>query len=135
MGSSGKVALCARNRAVGFGPAVRFWYSYVHMLKQVSRALLFVFSVVTVFAQGTTSRILGTVQDASGAVVPAATVKLVNEGTRVTFETQTSTNGAYFFEAVQPGNYGIVVEANGFRKFESHKNRVAIGQPTTVLPS
>jgi hypothetical protein len=102
------------------------------MPKQVSRALLFVFSIVTVFAQGTTSRVLGTVQDASGAVVPEATVKLVNEGTRVTFETRTSTTGAYFFEAVQSGDYELDVEASGFRKFTSHNNAVTIGQPTTI---
>src|SRR5215831_12413908 len=102
------------------------------MLKQVSRALLFVFSVVTVFAQGTTSRVLGTVQDSSGAVVPGASVKLINEGTRVTFETKTSAAGTYFFEAVQSGSYELDVEANGFRKFQTHNNTVAIGQPTTI---
>jgi hypothetical protein len=85
-----------------------------------------------VFGQGTTSRVLGTVQDATGAVVPSATIKLVNEGTRVTFTTKTSTAGTYLFEAVQPGSYEIDVEAAGFRKFTSHANMVSIGQPTTV---
>src|SRR5947209_12026076 len=102
------------------------------MQNQVSRALLFVFSIVTVFAQGTTSRVLGTVQDSSGAVVPGATVKLINEGTRVTFQTQTSSAGTYFFEAVQSGEYEVDVEASGFRKFTSHNNEVTIGQPATV---
>ena len=74
----------------------------------------------------------GTVQDSSGAVVPDASVKLVNEGTRVTFETTTSAAGAYAFEAVQPGTYRLDVEASGFRKFISRNNVVTIGQPTTV---
>jgi hypothetical protein len=102
------------------------------MQKQVSRTAVFVFSIVTAFAQGTTSRVIGTVQDATGAVVPNATVKLINEGTRVTFQTNTSNAGAYFFEAVQPGEYEVDVEANGFRKFTSHNNSVNIGQPATV---
>jgi hypothetical protein len=84
------------------------------------------------FGQGTTSRVLGTVQDSSGAVVPAAAVKLINEGTRQTFEAQTSTSGAYAFEAVQSGSYQLDVEAQGFRKFSSRNNLVNIGQPTTV---
>ena len=43
---------------------------------------LAVCACVSAFGQGTTSRVLGTVQDSSGAVVPNASVKLVNEGTR-----------------------------------------------------
>src|SRR5947209_1580566 len=84
------------------------------------------------FGQGTTSRVLGTVQDSSGAVVPNASVRLVNEGTRVTFETNASVSGAYAFEAVQTGTYRLDVEASGFRKFSSLGNVVNIGQPTTI---
>jgi hypothetical protein len=85
-----------------------------------------------IFAQGTTSRLLGTVQDSSGAVVPKATVKLINEGTRAAFETQTSAAGTYVFEAVQPGQYEVEVSSSGFRTFTSRNNQVTIGQPTTV---
>jgi hypothetical protein len=84
------------------------------------------------FAQGTTSRVLGTVEDATGAVVPGVTVKLVNEGTRVTFDTKTSATGTYVFEAVQPGSYELDVEAAGFRTSISTGNLVTIGQPATI---
>jgi hypothetical protein len=94
--------------------------------------VFFVCACSTAFGQGTTSRVLGTVQDSSGAVVPAASVKLINEGTRQTFEARTSAAGAYAFEAVQTGAYQLDVEAQGFRKFTSHNNLVDIGQPTTV---
>src|SRR4249920_15707 len=94
--------------------------------------MLFVCACATAFGQGTTSRVLGTVQDATGAVVPQASVKLINEGTRLTFETSTSASGAYAFEAVQSGTYQLEVEATGFRKFSSRNNLVNIGQPTTV---
>ena len=94
--------------------------------------VLFVCASAIAFGQGTTSRVLGTVQDSSGAVVPAASVKLINEGTHLTFETKTSASGAYAFEAVQTGTYQLDVEASGFRKFSSHNNLVDIGVPTTV---
>src|ERR1043165_4714731 len=87
---------------------------------------------VPAFAQGTTSRVLGTVQDPSGAPIANAGTQLTNEGTRVSFHTTTSATGTYVFEAVQPGEYEIDVEAGGFRKFVSHGNAVAIGQPTPV---
>src|SRR5204862_4694690 len=84
------------------------------------------------FGQGTTSRVVGTLQDSTGSVVPNASVKLINEGTRVTFETATSAAGTYVFEAVQPGSYELDVEANGFRKFVSRGNPATIGQPATI---
>ncbi len=87
---------------------------------------------VGLFAQGTTSRVLGVVQDPSGAAVPGATVRLVNEGTQVSFATRTSESGTYVFEAVQPGRYTVEVEAPGFKKFLARGTPVSIGQPATV---
>ena len=82
--------------------------------------------------QGTTSRVIGTVVDPSGAAISGAAVQLTNEGTNTSFNTATAANGAYFFEAVQSGSYTVTVSANGFRKFTSHNNRVTIGQPATI---
>jgi hypothetical protein len=100
------------------------------MVKLLLAALLCF--TLSLWGQGTTSRITGTVLDQSGAAVPGATVTLTNEGTQATFTTTTSQTGTYFFEAVQSGLYSVAVEAQGFRKFISRENRVAIGQPTTV---
>jgi hypothetical protein len=90
------------------------------------------FSCATLFAQGTTTRVLGVVEDPSGAVVGNANVKLTNEGTGVAFNTKSSDAGTYVFEAVQPGAYTLQVEAAGFRRFLSNGNRVSIGQPATI---
>ena len=86
----------------------------------------------TLFAQGTTSRVFGVVQDPSGAVVANATVKLTNEGTGVAFTVKSSDGGEYVFDAVQPGAYTLSVEASGFRRFVSTGNKVTIGQPATI---
>ena len=56
--------------------------------------LLVSLTTLTAWAQGTTSRVAGTVTDASGAAVPGATVTLKNEGTNVTFNTTTGSTGA-----------------------------------------
>ncbi len=84
------------------------------------------------YGQGTTSRLVGTVQDPSGAGVVGATVSLVSEGTNTTFQAKSAENGAYFFESIQAGLYTLVVESKGFKKYATKGNRVTIGQPTTV---
>jgi hypothetical protein len=83
-------------------------------------------------AQGTASRVTGVVTDNSGAVVEGATVTLTNEGTTVSFNTETSSAGAYVFDLVQVGAYTVTVEKQGFKKFVSTNNTVNINQPATV---
>src|SRR3974390_583505 len=84
------------------------------------------------WGQGTTSRLVGTVTDASGSLVPGAQVTLTNEGTAVTFTTTTTAAGTYTFEALQVGSYKVDVTASGFKKFSSTANHVIVGTPTTV---
>src|SRR5829696_1683243 len=85
-----------------------------------------------VFAQGTTSRITGNVTDTSGAAVSGASVTLTNEGTNTSLTTETSDSGAYTFDLIQPGNYSLTVEKQGFKKFISKGNAALINQPATV---
>ncbi len=87
---------------------------------------------LAIFAQGTTSRVTGTVTDQSGAAVPGATVTLTNTATTVEFTTTTSGSGVYGFDAVQVSTYTITVQKDGFKKFVSSSNAVSLGQPTTV---
>jgi Carboxypeptidase regulatory-like domain/TonB-dependent Receptor Plug Domain len=83
-------------------------------------------------AQGTASRVTGVVTDQSGGTVPDATVTLTNEGTNVSFTTQTTGSGAYVFDSVQVGVYSVTVEKQGFRRFVSTSNQVNVNQPATV---
>src|SRR5260370_36874028 len=94
--------------------------------------LLSLLPVVSLFAQNATSRVAGTVLDRSGAPVPGANIKLINEGTQVTFTTVSGDAGTYVFDSVQVGDYTLEVEANGFKKFTSRHNPLTIGQPMTI---
>src|SRR6185436_16758618 len=67
-----------------------------------------------VFAQVDTGTIQGTVLDASGAVVPGATVNLINVDMGVSFQTKTNDVGVYQFPSVRIGSYTLVAEATGF---------------------
>jgi len=94
--------------------------------------VLLLFSANALFAQGTTSRITGTVTDTSGAAVSGATVTLTNEGTQTSLTTETGESGAYAFDLIQAGSYRVTVEKQGFKKTVSNKNTVNINQPATI---
>jgi hypothetical protein len=57
----------------------------------------------------------GTVQDATGAVVPAAKVTLTNTQTGVAFPTTTNDAGDYTVPQLQVGIYTVKVEKEGFK--------------------
>ena len=84
------------------------------------------------FAQGTTSRVAGTVTDKSGGVIPGASVTLTSDATAIKLETTTNHSGSYAFEAVQVGRYTVAVELQGFKRFVAPGVPVAIGEPTTL---
>ena len=58
--------------------------------------------------------ITGTITDASGAVVPGASVKLTNTATGVDISTKTNGAGIYIFSDVSPASYTILVQKQGF---------------------
>src|SRR6185437_7679396 len=72
---------------------------------------------VQAFAQNSNSTIKGTVEDASGAVVPGATVDLTNVGTNQTLSTTARGDGFYTFTNLSPANYKVTVTAQGFAQW------------------
>jgi Carboxypeptidase regulatory-like domain/TonB dependent receptor len=73
-------------------------------------------SGVAGFAQETRSAVLGTVRDASGAVIAGAAVEITNVDTNTT--TRITTNESGYFEApyLLPATYNITVTSTGFKK-------------------
>jgi hypothetical protein len=68
-------------------------------------------------AQQATAQLLGSVKDATGAVVPGVTVTLRNTQTNVSRSTTSDKDGAYLFTLVAIGTYEVTAEHSGFRKF------------------
>jgi Carboxypeptidase regulatory-like domain len=58
----------------------------------------------------------GTVRDPQGAVVPGATVTLVDTDTNHTMVSTSDGNGTYNFNALPPAPYRLTVEHDGFQK-------------------
>jgi hypothetical protein len=67
-------------------------------------------------AQTTTGSLSGTVVDQKESVVPGATVTLTNNATGAERTSETSSNGTFDFQALQPGIYTVSLEAAGFKR-------------------
>ncbi len=81
-----------------------------------SAVLLFVISMgIFGFAQSDNGSISGTVTDASGAVIPNATVTATNTGTTRTFTAKSDGRGTYIIPSVPVGTYHVEVKADGFK--------------------
>jgi len=86
----------------------------------IGLTLLFL-SAVNLQAQFTSATLTGLVSDPSGAFVPQAKVKLVNERSGDTRDTVTNNDGYYSFAGVAVGDltYKLTVEAKGFVTYEA----------------
>ncbi len=76
--------------------------------------------------------IVGTVEDQTGAVVPNATVNIVNNATGLSRETSTDEGGRYLLQNVLPGSYELKVTAAGFRTLTRSDVVVSINTVTRV---
>ena len=83
-------------------------------------------------AQVDQAAIGGAVTDASGAVVPGATIELISPANGLRRETTTNAVGIYQFPSLPIGNYKITISKEGFSTVEIPRVEVSVGQPRTV---
>jgi hypothetical protein len=79
-------------------------------------AILLLLSCGVGYAQST-GAIVGTVKEATGAVIPGVAVKMTNVGTGITREVTSDDNGRYVAESLPIGVYEIGAEMAGFKRF------------------
>jgi len=79
----------------------------------------------------TTGDIVGTVTDASGAVVPGAKVTARYADTNENHSVVTNSSGQYRFSLMQPGDYTVSCDATGL-KSEAAKFTLLLGQEASV---
>ena len=70
------------------------------------------------YGQTITGVVTGTVVDTTGAAVPRAAVTLINSGTGNRSSATTGASGDFVFPSVQPATYSVIVEAQGFKRYE-----------------
>jgi hypothetical protein len=84
------------------------------------------------WAQVATAALNGTVTDATGAVVPEATVTLKNTATNVVHTTVTNTSGNYVLVNILPGRYTLTVGKPGFQTATQPEFDLDVNQTTTL---
>ena len=75
--------------------------------------------------QVTSGSINGTVRDATGGVIPGATVTVANPSTGVTRTVTTNDTGDFVVPNIPPGDYTIRVEVQGFKALEKSDVRLS----------
>jgi len=89
--------------------------------------------IVRAVAQTTTQgSITGTTLDSTGAVVPSATVKIVNNGTNMTTTLKSDNSGVFVAPLLEPGEYTVTVNAAGFKTNQTNHVIVQVGQATEL---
>ncbi len=94
--------------------------------------------VVLLFAAKANSQMTGTgsiqgiVSDATGALLPNASVTLTETSTQVTRTTKSGSSGAYAFPNINVGTYSLTVAAPGFETYTSTGNVLEIGSSIAI---
>src|ERR1039458_3112190 len=101
--------------------------------KILSLALLTIVNSFVLLAQsGTSSALVGSVADQSGAMIPNAQVKATEVNTGAIHAVQSNADGRFLFSQMNPGTYRIEVHVEGFGPGESQPTSVSVGQTVTV---
>jgi hypothetical protein len=84
-------------------------------------------AITTLWAQTSTTSLVGSVTDPQGRPVSGASVTVTDQSVGVMRQTQTDNEGFYQFLSLKPGAYVVKVEAKGFR--------TTVTDPTEALVS
>src|SRR3984957_14188546 len=94
---------------------------------------LFIFLVGSVaLGQDISSKITGTVTDASGAVISGATVTATETSWGTVYPTQTNSAGVYYLSPLPIGDYTLSVKASGFSSVQHPAFSLAMNQTARV---
>jgi hypothetical protein len=97
-----------------------------------SPAVLGVLCAAALLAQTPTGTIQGTIQDATGALIPSARVVITNVSTNEIKELRSGPTGRYVQPFLLPGTYRIRVEQEGFRPSLRDNIKLDVGQNRSV---
>ncbi len=110
----------------------RFASARTIALKYLCAMALTLASVAPMPAQEARGTIVGTVTDATGSIVPAAPVQVLNKAMGTVLALQTNDAGIYTANYLLPGLYQVTVELTGFKRVVRDNIEVRVGDRLTV---
>jgi hypothetical protein len=84
----------------------------------------FILLLLTGWLGAQTTELSGRVTDVQGQPVPGVNVTVTRQGTQVEWRTSTNSDGYFFFPNVQPGEYAIQLQREGFKTIDRSGIRV-----------
>ena len=84
------------------------------------------------FSQTSTATLTGIIQDSTGAIVPNVAVTATNTDRNTIQTTRTNETGAYVIPALNAGNYSVMAELQGFKKFERDAIPLQVNQTLRI---
>lgn len=110
------------------------------MRKSMSRAIwvvvyaaaIVLFLAPRTWAQLQSGAVVGTVEDASGAVVPGAKITATNIGTGATGSATSSDTGAYQIPGLLPGTYRVTCQKEGFKLTTVEGVKIVVATATAL---
>lgn len=103
-------------------------------MRRFSQLFLFCLLLLSVsaVAQEYRATLSGRVTDPTGAVVPNATLTIVNTATGASTSVKSGGTGDYYAPFLAPGPYSLTVDADGFKKFQRMGLQLDTGAKVTV---
>jgi hypothetical protein len=89
--------------------------------------------VVSPAAAQTAATVSGTIQDASGAVVPGVTVTLTNAATNLVRSAVTGAEGRFVIPSLSPGRYALRAELAGFKPHVRQDVDLAVAETLALV--
>ena len=87
---------------------------------------------LALFAQGNFGRILGSVKDSTGAVIPGATVSIIDKDRGLARTLTTDSAGEFNAPTLTPGTYTVRVEMKGFKTLDRQNVVLDVGKEVRV---
>ena len=106
--------------------------SSTRILQRIAIAIMLVAMLPVGWAQTQTATVRGEVTDSTGAVIPGAALTLTNLDQNRPWEVESNAAGAYVIQQIPPGNYSLVVQADGFKRYERQRFILQVAQVAEI---
>src|SRR5271156_2362283 len=109
--------------------------SFVILALGLCLCLVALLTGAPVSAQSTAGSLAGTVADSSGSAIPDAQVVLTSLATGATQTITTGGDGLYSFVNLNPGDYRLEVQKDGFKHYRREPVNVEVQQAVRIDPA